>query len=205
MKKGSVLIAIFIFLTSAAVAVPERAGKSDFGINVSAFLPGDGDIDNAAAVGGNISYSFNNHLAWGISSSWAQADFDAHTAAGAKVSGSKVKPIPIFFDLILRPWTGDQPVAPYATMGLGAVIANVEGTGVLNDNNLQAQSNSDFAFRMGGGLEWFVTENWSYYLEGTYVFTGAGVDIVSSATNQKIETQGLDGWYLGGGVKYLFD
>ena len=204
MKKVLALAFCFLLSTLAATAAPNRANKGEIGLNGIGVSYNDSDISAAAGFGGSFSYGINRNLAIGVSGDWSRSNLDAHTATGTKIEGAKVKSIPVLFDIILRPFADDGPFGLYGTLGLGLLVDDIDGRGTLTDNNLKADRNNDFALNLGGGAEWFVTENWAYYLEASYLFTGAAVDISNSANNNKIESHGLDAWYFGVGIKYLF-
>src|SRR5262245_43280162 len=117
MKKqiGLILLGLFVF-ASAAYAVPNRAGKWDAGVNVSAAIPDDDGVDTGAYIGGNLSYGVNEWLGLGVSSGWTEFE---GTTSGVTIEQTYV---PLFGEFILRVPMPDQPFQPYGVIGLGAVF-----------------------------------------------------------------------------------
>ena len=191
---------ILMFSYVSAFAAVDRTHRVDGGVNFSAAMPSDGNVDDAFYVGGNASYGVNEWLGIGISGGWTDPGFE--TSNG--IEGPNVTMIPVFGDVILRAPTGENSWQPYGILGFGAIFANVHGTGILNDSNLHADNNSGFAFKLGGGLDWFTNDNWAFFGELSYVFTTANVEILRNTSNAEVDSIDLDTLYAGGGIKYLF-
>jgi opacity protein-like surface antigen len=99
------------------------------------------------------------------------------------------------FDRDINTWTGTlngkffaltERFQPYGLLGIGAMRAEANLPGSSNDVH-----DTDFAFRLGGGLDSYMTENWLVNLEISYVHPTGDVDDINY-------------YSLGGGIQYRF-
>lgn len=204
MKKKLLLIAALLFLTVNVYAAPDRNQKWDAGFNLSMADARSSNIDESLSLSGSVSYGMNDVLALGVSGGYTSASFQAQTPSGL-VEGPDLTFTPIFGDIILRVPTGEKPFTPYAIFGLGVLLSGTNGTDSLLNRNTNTRSHDAFASKIGGGLDWQVSSRWAYNFEIGYVLTGARLEIYNTSTGNQIESNDLDFWYVGGGVKVLFD
>ena len=193
-KKSAFFVLLAALIATSAYAVPSRVGKWDAGVNVSGFIPEEGDT--TAYVGGSASYGVNEWLGLGVSSGWAQFD---DSDAGVTVEQTSV---PLFGDIILRvPMQQDQQYQPYAVIGLGVMFSDSD----VNVSNVDVSVDDAFAAKFGGGVDWFVNDNWILNFEFSYITSDADGTVRNTATGATVGVSGSnDSWMVGGGLKYLF-
>ncbi len=194
-RKIGLFVALIAFMaTSAYAAVPDRTGKWDAGVNVSGAIPDEDGTDSAVYVGGTASYGFNNWFALGVSSGWAEFDEEE---AGITADDTA---IPLFADLIFRiPMQAEQQFQPYGVIGLGVIFWDID----TNIPGLEIDADDAFAAKFGGGVDWFVNDNWIVNFEFSYVTsdTDSTATLNGASISADVET---DFWMVGGGLKYLF-
>lgn len=194
MKKAWLVMWALMISTTAAFAVPDRTGKFDMGVNVSGAIPDDDTVDGTVYVGGSFAYGVTNWLALGAEAGWAQFD---ESDAGITFEETAV---PIFGDIILRVPMECQ-VQPYGIVGLGAIVWNVDH----NISNVDVEIDTAFAAKFGGGIDWFVNDNWIINFEASFVTSDADATVRNTVTGASATAQGeTDYWMVGGGLKYLF-
>ena len=206
MRKILFVLALFFVIPFTVFAkAPDRAGETDAGFGVAARYAKDGDWHDTVYLSGSVTRGITPWLAVGVSGGWTDSGLDVNPGNGAgKFRGTRLAATPVFGDVILRTPAGDWPVIPYADLGLGMMISHTHGDGVLNNNNLESHSNDGFAMKFGGGVDWFVTDNWIYNVEIAYVLTSADVEFKNRGTQAVVDTADLDFWYIGGALKYRF-
>lgn len=205
MKKGWVIVLLMLGVCVQAAAGPDRDQKWDAGFNLSMADAQSTNMDESLYLSGSVSYGITEMLAVGASMGYTSVGFQAMTPRGLVEEGPDLTLTPIFGDIILRVPTGEQPFTPYFIAGLGAMLSDADGTDELLNRNANTVSEDAFASKIGGGLDWQVSSKWVYNFEIAYVFTGARLQITHGVTGDQIESNDLDFWYIGGGVKFLFD
>ncbi len=194
MKKAWLVMLALMISATAAFAVPDRTGKWDVGVNVSGAIPDDDTVDGTVYVGGSLAYGVTNWLALGFESGWMQFD---ENDSGIELEETAV---PILGDIILRVPMESQ-IQPYGIVGLGAIVWNVDD----NVANVEADVDTAFAAKFGGGIDWFINDNWILNFEGSYVTSDADATVRNTVTGASISVDGeTDYWMVGGGLKYLF-
>ena len=193
-KKNTVVFLLLIVMATTAYAAPDRVGKVDVGFNVSGAIPRDGDVDSAAYVGGSLAYGVQEWLALGVEAGWAGF---GESDAGISVDENA---FPVLGDIIFRiPMQSD--IKPYAIVGLGAIFWSVD----TNLSNISADIDTAFAAKFGGGVDWFVNDNWAVNFEVSYVLSSTDATVKNNTTGASITASGdTDYWMVGGGIKYLF-
>jgi opacity protein-like surface antigen len=193
-KKTAFFAALAMLLAHSAYAVEDRTNKWDLGANVSAAIPTDGDVDTTVYVGGTLSYGITNWLAVGAEAGWAGFD---ESDSGISVDEDA---IPVLGDIIFRvPMEG--PVQPYGIVGLGVIFWNIDS----NVPNVDIDSDAAFAAKFGGGVDWFINQNWIANFELAYITSDADVTATSTITGASVSAGvDTDYWTVGGGLKYLF-
>lgn len=215
MKKFfSLFVFAALLVSTSAFAVPNRVGKSEIGINVSALEPSLDDADTSVFIGGNYAYGVNEWLAIGVESGWAESDVDPDDT---------VSVVPLLADIIFRvPMTAEQPIAPYGVVGLGVNFWDYSvGSGTIAALNsalasigsatrvtsLTVDPDPTFAAKIGGGFDWFINEHWAVNFEASYTISDFEGDTSVSSTGGafpiSIDEDG-DYWMVGGGLKYQF-
>lgn len=185
-----VLLALLMGSTAFASA-PDRVNHVDIGVvGGGAFVDSSG-IDDTGYIGLNLAYGITPNVAVGIEGGWWEAD-------GSDVNDETVGAGNIMGDIIVRIPTLHDALVPYGILGLGFA-----GTYVTNENGNGANRGQDdydgsFAWKLGGGLDWFVTEHWIANFEIAFVGTDPTFDTA------RTDVKDSDYWTVVGGVKYAF-
>ena len=204
MKKKLLLAGALLLLTTTAMAAPDRSQRWDMGFDMARYDARSNNLGESLYLSGSVSYGMNEMLALGFSGGYTTVSFTANPPSGF-VEGPDLTVTPLFGDIIFRVPTGDEPFTPYFIGGLGAILTHASGTDALLRNNANTKSHDAFAGKVGGGLDWRINDRWLYNFEIGYVSTGGRLEVFNNSTGAQIESNDLDFWYLGGGVKYVFD
>ena len=192
MLKRFVLCSFVMVLASAsafAASAPDRVNKLDWGIEGGGALPTGNGMDDAGLLQTNLSYGLSPWVAVGLEGSW----WEANTSAP---NGESIGVGTILADIILRVPTLHDQIVPYGILGFGYA-----GTYMENEPTTPAQQGADnddssFAWKLGGGVDWFLNSNWVANFELSY--NG------NSPTLPQASTSDSDFWSVVGGIKYIF-
>jgi len=205
MLKRIIMFALFVsFVAAPAFAAPDRTGKSDFGVNVSAAVPRDSSQDNAVYVGGTYAYGINEWLAIGVEAGRMEFGNKLDLGGGTVVDAGDLQGIPVLGDVILRVPMPDSPFQPYGVVGLGAIFWDFDESALFSANNIDIEVDTSFAIKTGIGFDWFLNDNWILNAEASYVFADADLKAITPV-GTATDTTDVDYWMIGGGVKYLFN
>jgi opacity protein-like surface antigen len=164
----------------------DRTGRWDLGVNVSgAFSEESDDLDDTFFVGGNASYGVNPWLGIGVEGGWQQTEFD----------NDDLTAIPLFVNGIVRFPNEETPFVPYGSLGVGAIIWDIDDSGPIDDIDIDAS----FALKPAVGLDYFINSNWILNVEAAYVFTDEDIEVTSQS--RQID---LSYWTVGAGLKFVF-
>lgn len=203
MKKTVFAMLVFTAFSAAAfAAAPDRAQKFDIGFTAGGFWPDNEDFSSAGYVGGNMSYGITQNFAAGFSIGYADSGLEVDPGNGVDISGGSVDVMPVFADIYFR-WPNESQFVPYAVFGVGAVVPWAESDAMIS-RGLKAEKRVKVATKLGAGVDWFATKNWIVNLEGHYVWTDSGFDIVNNLGN-RVDSAQLDYFYFGAGAKYLYE
>ena len=189
-KKGMLVVLLMASFCGMAYAAPDRVGKSELGFNVSGAIPKDSGVDTAAYIGGTYAYGLQEWLAVGVETGWA----------GFSEPGLDENAYPILGDIILRV-PMDSQVKPYGIIGLGAIVWDAS----TSISNASVDIDTAFAAKFGGGVDWFVNDNWAVNFEAAYIASSTDATVRNTSTGASVSVSGdTDYWTVGGGLKYLF-
>ena len=125
------------------------------------------DIDDGFGLGGRAGYRCNPHVAVEGEVEWfPDLDTELSTRGGGKLEDARIRPLVVTSNVKGYLLTGR--VQPYLLAGLGLVSADTKGTS-------GGKSETDYAARFGGGLDFFVTEHWVVGARGSYLLPLANV------------------------------
>ena len=192
----------FVRRENSTAVASQRGGKSEVSFLWTGVSPQDSDISTASYEGIEVNYGLNDWLAVGFSGGWAQTTLNVTDAFSSKVSGGDIVLVPLFADFIVRAPSG--PVRPYGVVGFGTVIPFTT-SGALNNDNLKSKPKIGPAEKVGAGLDWFFSKNMALYCEADYIFNGSKLEIETEDTDTQTDEKSFDFWYVGGGLKVLFD
>ena len=191
------LIAIGVSLMLLSPAFGEessRYSRSGFYLGVGG-LYGIEDFDNTGGLefdngpGFNFRLGYRLHPNIAIEAMGERIDAFDLDLSGSGISGSGKGEI--------NTWTGTlngklfaltERFQPYGLLGIGAMRAEAKASG---PGGRAKNDETDLAFRFGGGLDSYLTENWLINLGISYVHPTGDVDDVNYLS-------------LGGGIQYRF-
>jgi outer membrane protein W len=196
LKKTFFVLALASFVAGAVYAAPDRTGRWDYGVHAAGLIPDDSESDEAGYIGGQVAYGVAPWLALGASAGWAEFD---ESDSGVNLEQTIV---PVFGDIIFRIPMPDQPFQPYGIVGLGAIISDVDENVAAIDVDVE----TEFAAKVGGGIDWFINDHWIINFEGSYIMCDADAEFKNATTGAPIASVegNMDMWSVGGGLKYLF-
>ena len=175
---------------------------------MSGAIPTEDGLSTGVSVLGDVSYGINQWLAVGFSGGWAAFGMDDATVSGITIPGPDVNGFPLFGEIILRAPIANQSYVPYAVAGFGTVIWNVDDTTTSNGIHVQTDVSTAFAFKLGGGVDWFINDHWIFNINGAYVFSRPDTTVTVSAGSLSAsavsQNDKYDYWTVGGGLKFLF-
>ena len=191
LKRVSLFSLVMVLACASAFAAdaPDRVNKLDWGIEGGGVLTDGSGMDDAGFIQTNLSYGLTPWIAIGIEGGWWEANTSAANNESIGVGE-------ILGDIIVRVPTIHDKIVPYALFGMGYA-----GTYMQNEPATPAQQGADnsdgsFAWKIGGGLDWFLNENWAANFE--FGFNGNGSSLPQASTNNS------DFWSIVGGIKYIF-
>ncbi len=191
LKRVLIFSFLMIFVIGAtAFAAPDRVNHVDVGLN-GAWTSNDHNMDDSGLVGATVSYGVTPYVALGIESSWQEASgaFGAEDIGAATILG----------DIILRAPQVHESLVPYGVLGLGYLGAYVtDESGDAATDNGDDVDDGGFAWKLGGGADWFINPNWIANVEISY--TDSDPDLPGSSQG----SNGVSYWAFGGGLKYAF-
>lgn len=205
MKKFFLFLLCFFASAASADAAPERVGHWEAGALFSAAIPSDDELESAFQVSGNLAYNVNEWFAVGFSGGFQEHTVDAETIGAVTISEYDVTGVPLFLDLITR-MPAQEKFQAYGVLGLGTVLWEIDSvTARSGAAAVTATSDveTEFAAKVGGGVDWFINNNWMINIEAAYVFSNpeASVTVTGISGTEDVE---LDYWTVGAGLKFVF-
>ena len=163
----------------ASNSAPDRVGRVDWGVDVAGAF--NENVDDAVFLSTAIAYGVTPYIAVGVEAGWQEADGS---------SDETVNFVPVLGDIIVRIPNIHESIVPYGVLGLG-------GAGVYVDNSGTDPDDTGFAWKLGGGLDWFINSNWIFNFEFAYWSIDVSLPTTSIGNDATF-------WTLGVGLKYLF-
>ena len=174
---------------ASVLAAPDRAGRWDIGLVTGGAFNDKSAIDDTGYLGANVSYGVTPEIAVGVEGGWQEAGTNADNEESIGVGN-------IMGDVIYRVPTVQGAFVPYAVLGLG-----LAGTYVTNEDGTGPKEGADdydtsFAWKLGGGVDWFFQTDWALNLELAYTDTRPSLPRASVRSSSY--------WTLTGGIKRIF-
>ncbi|MBU0571529.1 MAG: outer membrane beta-barrel protein [Candidatus Omnitrophica bacterium] len=209
-RKILFMIVIFVLILAyqpAVFAQPvmsegfiEGDPRTNVGVAVSAFVPSGNEFQTGFYVGGQVSYDLAWFFGLGAECGYLQSEIK-----GNGVNAGTFRGAPLLGDIILKvPMDMHSFVfTPYAIVGLGCLISNVQVGDEVTDNGT-IETNVPFLVKFGGGFDFVIHESVIINFEASYHY--AQVDFNEKLINQTfgLGKTDLNAGYIGGGVKYRF-
>ncbi len=217
MKK--ILLAFVVISLILFPAIVPAADSSRFGIGVRGGFVFSGedtitdvtdgtrvdiDFDSAFCVGINTTYVMNDVLSMELSGDWV---FDRETefmTSGGSVGGGDISTIPVLWTLRIH-----IPISsgfkPYIGGGVGWYFNSFDQNPLWNASNpgVSAELDDSFAWHANAGLEFFLTENVAFNIDGKYIWSSPDMNLTGTGYYQTYEID-LDGFVVGVGIKFYF-
>jgi len=143
------------------------------------------------------SLSFDDSLGFNLRLGYRLHPHIAIEAEGERTTGFDVKQ----FKGDIETWTATLnskffaltgQVQPYGLLGVGAMNATTDGFLIfVNSNGRRSRNETDVVFRYGGGVDFYMTENWVVNIEGSYVDPRGDINPLNYIA-------------VGGGLQYRF-
>jgi opacity protein-like surface antigen len=192
MKRAALLAGLVLLAGSYAFAAeaPDRVGHWDLGV-LGAGTSNDGNVDDSGWAQANLSYGVTPWIALGVEGGWQETDTNNMT--------EELGIVGVMGDIIVRhPYLHDQLV-PYGVLGLGVIGAYLSNEPPTNSSQ-QGDDVDDTAFgwKLGGGLDWFLNDNWVVNFEVAY--WDGDVDLPGTS----VADDDISFWTFGGGLKFVF-
>jgi hypothetical protein len=162
---------------------------TDLGVVGLGYTPGtDPQFDNSAGADLRLGYRVAPHLAF-------EFDYQFHEGYDSTLPTGAGFPFPLELDMHLFSLNAKIPlltgcIQPYGLLGAAMMIRNTE---VVDAPGVPKPFDEDlgYATRFGGGIDFYASENWVFYVESVFVLPVGIVDDSNLTT-------------LGGGVQYRF-
>jgi len=116
-----------------------------------------------------------------------------------------LKGVPLLFNVMLRYPTkiGDTNVTFYGLVGAGVIFWEFDDDSILDKAETDIKVDRSFAFRIGGGTDFFLNDTWAVNFEGSYTFSDANM-ILALPDGVFSTEEDTDFWMIGGGLKHYF-
>lgn len=193
---------VLVPFTVHAEGVKDMTGKASVGVVTGTVFPKDSDIDNTwYVIGGNFAYGINEYLAVG-----AEVGYTTWEDKEDGIDYGDIRAIPLLADVYLRYPTelGAQTVIPYAIGGIGVVFWEYDESSLLEANSVVVDMDNSLGIKIGGGVDYFISESLALNLEGSYLWSDADASIAAFGTYTEA-TVDTDSFILTLGFKYYFE
>jgi opacity protein-like surface antigen len=202
-----------------ASAEPKETGPY-FTFTTNYALDYEGDYDglrddsiNGLNLSARLGYDLNKYFGVELESGWSVFDFQTDEGAVKSRLGvanitdaGSLHVVPLLFNVTAK--YPMQQFVPYAVGGTGVFFYEFENSNQMKNTNAKLDIDSAaFGFKLGGGLDYYLTENLALNFESGFWFVN-DPDLVikdtSSAEDILSNKADVDTWYVGGGLKYKF-
>jgi hypothetical protein len=179
---------------------PDLPNRFKISSVVSAVLPSDDNIDVGISDQVMAQYDLVKCLALGLEVGYTY--FDVH---GLGVDWGKVHCIPVMGDAILKyPFEyKEYEIVPNLILGFGGLFTHIEDGSVVTTTNSTFSADGGFLFKLGTGVDVYVTDNLAIVFETSYQWSMADWQAHYSGNNRTINFD-PSSLYLGGGLRLRF-
>ena len=180
----------------------ELEDRWNTGIITSAVLTSNDDFGTGLQFLAMGSYDLYKFLAIGVECGWTGwvdvkgGGIDAGTLSYWSVLGDVIFKVPFESDEFL--------IVPYVVNGFGVVIPSFDESDTATRMGVAVDNETAFLYKLGGGLDFFLTEVIGLNFEGSYQWADTKTKITRYGTDIGSEKSNLNAWYIGGGVKAKF-
>ena len=203
-KRLGVVLCAWLFVSSVAVAAPNRTGEWDLGMRFSGMEPRGKNLSGAAYPGLLADYGYNEWLAFGVEAGWGGVDLELAVTNDAEVTeAGTMNLVPIIASAYARANDIHPYFEPYAVLGFGATIVSIH-----KESGFAAGVNAETAFttKIGFGWDWHLERYREWILNFEAAFYVVDSEVESRASDGTIiSAEELDFWLYGVSFKYHFD
>lgn len=176
----------------------DLSGRWGVGVHAAAAIPRDEDADSGFTFGGSFVYGIADYVAIGV-----EAGYVEFRTKVLNVDFGDLQGVPV---LAIAQWrlpfmTGTSEAAVYLVGGLGVIFWNFDEDEQALGLGADIDSNTSFAAKLGGGLDWFINPNLALNFETSYMFSGDSVTLGAPGLSESAELK-TDYWQVGGAIKY---
>jgi opacity protein-like surface antigen len=182
------LTAILVAAGSVWAAAPDRVNRLEIGVSGGGAFNESG-LDDAGYAQANVAYGVHRNIAIGVEGGWQEGDTDALNEESIGIGL-------VLADIIVRCPDVHDALVPYFVVGLGgagAYATNENGTGALQGDD---SDDTAFAWKLGGGLDWFINPNWVINFEVGWVDLDVELQTASTQPSEMLTVTG--------GLKFVF-
>lgn len=187
------------FASNAEAQGDDERGYINLSIYGAGVFPNDDDVDEELYLGGRITYDILDYVEIGVEAGWVEYKVDD----GAGIDAGDITGVPILGVIILKyPIEAtDDRLVPFAVVGAGVVLWSFDESSLLDVNGISVTGDESFAFKVGGGFDYYLTDNMAVFFEGSYMWSEYDVSI--SAGGAVVGTTlDTDAMFIGGGLKF---
>lgn len=195
-----ILVLLMGSLTVNAFA-QDLGGKVTLGVSGGGIFPKDSDNDNTSYIGGNLTYGINEVLAIGVEAGYAswEAKYEGNDYGDMSI-------VPLFADLYLRApiELAENMLVPYVVGGIGVIFWDFDESSYLEDQEGTIDMDAELGYKLGGGFDYYLTDNFAINVEGSYVWSDADATAINADGDVLEGTFDTDYCMVTGGFKYQF-
>lgn len=173
----------------------------ELGIQGGEVFPNDDKrIDDTAFANARLTYDFTPNVAAGVEGGWMRFKDEFGGQKYGHING-----FPAMADLVLKlPLdVGATKVTPYILGGAGAVFWNYRESSFARNSGIKVDNDTHFASRAGAGIDFGLTQQVAFFVEGSYLFTKYEPDVngpgAAAGVGNKIDGNSA---FAGGGIKF---
>ncbi len=197
MSKALLLSFLLLGVMNYAFAQDESEQKWAISVLGGGIFPKEDDYGTTGFIGGRLTYDLTPNAAVGVESGWLNYK---HEFNGTKYGD--VRGIPLLADLILKmPIEAmDNKLVPYVLGGIGVLFWDYKEASIVSDAGIDVEGDTSFALKLGGGMDFFVSDQTALFVEGSYIFSNYDVETNVGGAG----TADTDAGFVGGGLKVRF-
>lgn len=201
MKRILLLLGLLIGLAPRAFAAAEHPLEFSF-------QAGDAIPQDAARLNSNkdshyfgdsrMTYDLTPYSAVGVEAGWIR-----YVDRPNGVKDGHLYEVPLMGDFILKyplAFTNNR-VVPYLIGGAGVAIGGYDRSQGIKDAGIKVKSDTEFAWKAGGGIQLFLTRQIALFAEGSFFYSKYDPKVTGGDIGGKINTRSI---LAGGGLTIAF-
>ncbi|MFH1879000.1 MAG: hypothetical protein ABH883_09365 [Candidatus Omnitrophota bacterium] len=180
----------------------ELSDRWNLGVSSSIVMPRESALKNGVQIQGLLSYDLYSFLALGVETGWTgaikaeQEGIDLGTLNSWSILGDIIVKLPIK--------TGDFLFVPYVVNGFGGIVPDFDEGDTLSNAGLSIEYDPAFIYKLGGGLDFYITEMLGLTFEISYQWADIRGTGEWNGTKIASGSDKIDALYIGVGLKLKF-